>query len=82
MLFIIIIFLWFLIYTVAVPKYLVDGALYRPDAVPTTLSHSRDRSTSVGSEDCLHNGVRRWYVSIYFLFPRNHGPVRPSFGQV
>lgn len=41
-----------------------------------------DSSTLVGSDDCLHDGVRRWYVFTYFLFPRNHGPVRPSLGQV
>lgn len=49
---------------------------------PTSATLSRrDSSTSVGSDDCLHDGVRRWYVSTYFLFPRNHGPVRPSHGQ-
>ncbi|KAG5309253.1 DPY30 protein, partial [Acromyrmex insinuator] len=61
-------------------RYLVDGAFYRPDVgdiIPTFDIGPVGRSAVTIVYTMASGGG----TCSYFLFPRNHGPVRPSLGQ-
>lgn len=58
--------------------YFINRAGYRLDEATYLVAIEGDSSISVGSDGCLHDGVRWWYVSAYFPFSRNRRPVWSS----
>lgn len=51
--------------------YRAFSILPRPMCNSHTERRATVRSMSVGSGGCLHDGIRRWYVSVNFPFPCN-----------